>query len=128
MQQLRRRSVARWLAVVALVAAATAVSGTAAVAGRPTMERIDVTDVGCAVPVGDALVEVDAALTVGGESQVEVFVSTPTEFFGPDFDQPADIVVGPDSVHAVIPMLRFPIDGDPEPARSEERRVGKESR
>lgn len=113
---LRRRNVVRWLGVLVLVAAATAVSGTSAVAGRPTLEHIDVTDVGCAVPVGDALVEVDAALTMGGESQVEVFVSTPTEFFAPDFDQPADIVVGPDSVHAVIPMLRFPIDGAPEPA------------
>ncbi|MGH8835437.1 MAG: hypothetical protein ACRDWG_10665 [Actinomycetes bacterium] len=116
MLQLRRRSVVRWLGVLALVTAATAVSGTPAGAGRPTVERIDATDVGCAVTVDDALIEVDAALTVGGESQVEVFVSTPTEFFGPDFDQPADIVVGPDSVHAVIAMLRFPIDGDPEPA------------
>lgn len=113
---LRRRSVVRGLGVLALVGAATAVSGTSAVAGRPTVERVDVTDVGCAVPVGDALVEVDGALTVGGESQVEVFVSTPTEFFAPDFERPAEIVVGPDSVHAVIPMLRFPIGGDPEPA------------
>jgi len=113
---LRHRSVVRLLGVLALITAATAVSGTSAVAGSPTVERIDVTDVGCAVQVDDALVEVDAALTGDGESQVEVFVSTPTEFFGPDFDQPADIMVGPDSVHAVIPMLRFPIDGDPEPA------------
>ncbi len=88
-----------------------------AAGAAPTVERTEAVFVQCAVQAGEALVEVEASIDgVGGETRVEVFVLTPTEFVAPDFAQQADIVVEPSSVSASLPMLRYPAGELAEPA------------
>jgi hypothetical protein len=112
MRRARHLTVVRGLSAVALMGLLLAPAVPAAGAA-PTVERTEAVFVQCAVQVGEALVEVDARLyEVGGETGVEVFVSTPTEFIAPDFAQQADVVVEPSSVSASIPMLRYPA-GEP---------------
>lgn len=104
----RKRAI-RHLIGALMVGAAAAVAVPAA-AEAPTVEEIATTDISCSIPAPRAVVKVNATITTDS-ADVAVFVITPKAFYGPDFEQVADLEATADGVTGTIPMLKFGADG-----------------
>ena len=87
-----------------------ALAATPAAAEAPTVEEIATTDIACSATSGRAVVEINGSITAES-ADVAVFVITPTAFYGPDFEQPSQLVATPDGVSGTIPMLQYGPDG-----------------
>ena len=81
----------------ALIVGAAAAVAVPAAAEAPTVEEIASTDISCSVPAPGAVVEVNGTITADG-ANVAVFVITPKAFYGPDFEQAADLEATADVV------------------------------